>query len=78
MEVFIMIYEDYSKRVLGKLENLNKIYANLMYTKIDTLTSPMGLQTKEHLRTPPTEGLSPLNAGDRWGGEYMNLWIKGS
>ncbi len=73
-----MIYDDYSKRVLGKLENLNKIYANLMYTKIDTLASPMCLQTKEHLRTPPTEGLSPLNSGDRWGGEYMNLWIMGS
>ena len=73
-----MIYDDYSKRVLGKLENLNKIYANLMYTKIDTLASPMGLQTKEHLRTPPTEGLTPLNPGDKWGGEYMNLWIKGS
>ena len=73
-----MIYERYSNRVLGKLENLNKIYANLMYQKADTLPSPMGLSTKEHFRTPPTEGLSPLAAGDRWGGEYMNLWIEGS
>ena len=71
-----MIYSNYSKRILDKLENLNKIYADLMYTKIVEISSPMGLQTKEHLRTPPTEGLSPLNSGDRWGGEYMNLWIK--
>jgi alpha-mannosidase len=73
-----MIYESYSKRVLGKLENLNKIYANLMYTKADTLSSLMGLSTIEHFRTPPTEGLTPLSSGDRWGGEYMNLWITGS
>ncbi len=73
-----MIYERYSNRVLGKLENLNKIYANLMYAKADTLPSPVGLSTKEHFRTPPTERLSPLSAGDRWGGEYMNLWIKGT
>ncbi|MBQ7828288.1 MAG: hypothetical protein IJ386_08495 [Clostridia bacterium] len=51
-----MIYERYSGRVLGKLENLNKIYAGLMYQKIDTLPSPMGLSTKEHLRTPPLKG----------------------
>lgn len=73
-----MVYDRYSNRVLDKLENLNKIYANLMYNKIDSLGPLVGLQTKEHFRTPPTEGLSPLNAGDRWGGEYMNLWIKGS
>ena len=73
-----MVYDNYSNRVLGKLENLNKIYADLMYTKIDTLSNPVGMQTKDHLRTPPTEGLAPLNIGDRWGGEYMNLWVKGT
>ncbi len=73
-----MVYERYSNRVLGKLENLNKIYAGLMYTKISSLDSLVGLQTKEHFRTPPTDGLSPLKVGDRWGGEYMNLWVKGT
>ena len=71
-----MVYNNYTDRVLGKLENLNKIYANMMYTKVDTLKDTVGLRTIEHLRTPPTEGLEPLNVGDRWGGEYMNLWIK--
>ena len=73
-----MVYENYSNRVLGKLENLNKIYANLMYEKFDTVNDLTGFQTKDHLRTPPTEGLTPLKSGDRWGGEYMNLWIVGS
>jgi len=73
-----MVYNNYSDRVLGKLENLNKIYADLMYTKIDTLKDLVGLQTKEHFRTPPTENLTPLSVGDRWGGESMNLWIKGT
>ena len=72
-----MVYDNYSNRVLGKLENLNKIYADLMYTKIDTLKDLTSLQTKEHLRMPPTEGLSPLSIGERWGGESMNLWIMG-
>ena len=72
-----MVYDNYSNRVLGKLENLNKIYADLMYTKIDTLKDLTSLQTKEHFRTPPTEGLSPLSIGERWGGESMNLWIMG-
>jgi len=71
-----MVYNNYTDRVLGKLENLNKIYANMMYTKVDTLKDTVGLRTIEHLRTPPTEGLETLNVGDRWGGEYMNLWIK--
>jgi alpha-mannosidase len=73
-----MVYEKYSNRVLDKLENLNKIYANLMYTKIASLDPVLGMQTKDHLRTPPTDGLSPLKSGDTWGGEYMNLWVKGS
>ena len=51
-----MVYNNYSDRVLGKLENLNKIYAELMYAKSDSLNSLMGLQTKDHLRTPPTVG----------------------
>ncbi|MBQ9130756.1 MAG: alpha-mannosidase [Clostridia bacterium] len=73
-----MEYQNYSSRVLGKLENLNKIYAGLMYEKADELTDLLALQTAEHLRTPPKEGLSPLKKGDKWGGEYMNLWIVGS
>ena len=73
-----MVYEKYSNRVLDKLENLNKIYANLMYTKIASLDPVLGMQTKDHLRTPPADGLSPLKSGDTWGGEYMNLWVKGS
>ncbi|MBQ9130752.1 MAG: hypothetical protein IJX59_08340, partial [Clostridia bacterium] len=30
-EALLMEYQNYSSRVLGKLENLNKIYAGLMY-----------------------------------------------
>ncbi len=73
-----MIYEKYSERVCGKLENLNKLYASLMYRKVDCLRNPVGLTTQDHFRTPPTEGLSPLKSGFVWGGEYGNLWIKGT
>lgn len=73
-----MVYERYSNRVLGKLENLNKLYAGLIYKKADELQNPVGLTTAEHFRTPPTEGLSPLPCGFVWGGEYGNLWVEGS
>lgn len=72
-----MVYERYSNRICGKLENLNKLYAGLMYKKADSLPNPVGLTTQEHFRTPPTEGLSPLPVGFVWGGEYGNLWVEG-
>lgn len=72
-----MIYERYSDRICGKLENLNKLYAELIYQKTDTLQNPVGLTTLKHFRTPPKEDLSPLTPGTVWGEEYGNLWVKG-
>ena len=73
-----MVYERYSERICGKLENLNRIYSGMMYEAADTLKDLKGLETKEHLRTPPTEGLEPIECGHKWGGEYSNLWLVGS
>jgi alpha-mannosidase len=72
-----MVYERYSNRVRGKLENLNKLYAGLMYKKVDSMGDLKGLDTVEHFRTPPTTGLFQLESGYVWGGEYGNLWIEG-
>ncbi len=74
----LMIYEKYSKRVAGKLENLNKLYASLIYEKVDEMSDLKGVQTKDHLRTPPKDNLEKIEKGYRWGGEYMNLWLIGS
>ncbi|MBO7740809.1 MAG: alpha-mannosidase, partial [Clostridia bacterium] len=73
-----MICESYSNRMCRKLEGVNKIYANLMYNKVDELSGLSYLETLDHLRKAPTEGLAPLANGTTWGGEYMNMWIVGS
>ena len=72
-----MVYERYSNRICNKLENLNKLYASLMYETVAQLSDLKGLKTKEHFRTPPAEGLESVESGYAWGGEYMNLWICG-
>lgn len=73
-----MICERYSNRMCRKLEQVNRIYAQMMYEKVDEIGNLMHLETKEHLRQAPTEGLTPLANGTTWGGEYMNMWIVGS
>lgn len=73
-----MICESYSNRMCRKLERVNKIYADLMYNKVDEITGLSYLETLDHLRKAPTEGLAPLANGTSWGGEYMNMWIVGS
>ncbi len=73
-----MICENYSNRMCRKLEQVNKIYAQMMYEKVDEIGDLYGLETLEHLRTVPTDGLSLLEKDTVWGGEYMNLWIVGS
>ena len=73
-----MICESYSNRMCRKLERVNKIYAQMMYEKVDEIKAPMYLETLDHLRQAPTEGLAPLASGTVWGGEYMNMWVVGS
>ena len=70
--------ENYSNRMCRKLEQVNRIYAQLMYEKVDEVDGLLHLQTLEHLREAPVEGLNPLEKGSVWGGEYMNMWIVGS
>ena len=72
-----MIYDRYTKMIFDKLTKALKIYSTLVYRKVDTLDNCQGLRTTEHLRLPPTEGLTPLHGGDAWGGEYGNLWVVG-
>ena len=72
-----MICESYSNRMCRKLDTVNKLYAKLMYEKVDEITDLQYFQTTEHLRQAPTEGLAPLAPNTTWGGEYMNMWIVG-
>ncbi len=73
-----MICESYSNRMCRKLEAVNKLYAQLMYEKVDEVKDLMCHETLEHLRQAPTEGLKPIEPNTVWGGEYNNLWIMGT
>ncbi len=72
-----MVYERYNKRMYDKLEAVNKLYASRIFKKVGEPEAPMYLETKEHFRLPPEDGWKPLEKGLRWGGEWVNLWIRG-
>ena len=74
-----MHYEAYTSRTIGKLKNLVEHYGRLIFVPVGTLDGAVCAETKEHLRSPDEVGAwEPLEAGRRWGGEWGNLWIKGS
>ncbi len=73
-----MICENYSNRMCRKLEQVNKIYAQMMYDKVDEIKDLAGLETLEHLRAVPKDGLTKLEPNTVWGGEYVNLWVVGT
>ncbi len=72
-----MIYDRYFQMVCDKLSKAVKIYSTLAYRKLGCLEDCKGLRTQEHLRCPPEEGLTALEGGSTWGGEYGNLWVVG-
>ncbi|MBR6748035.1 MAG: alpha-mannosidase [Clostridia bacterium] len=73
-----MTNEKQLQRVLNKAARLEKIYDPYLFRPVAEIGME-GWQTTEHLRTPPT-GVEwkPLRAGDVWGGEWENLWLRGS
>lgn len=74
-----MIEEKHVDMVLAKLGDAMERYQALMFEPVGTVEAA-GWPAREHLRTPPDGNREwrPLKAGDVWGGEWENLWIKGS
>ena len=73
-----MYYENLKNRIYEKLDHALHIYEKLIYMKVGELQDPEGFFTKEHLRSVPAEGFAPIAKGTAWGGEWENLWVKGS
>ena len=73
-----MYYENLKNRIFSKLEHALPIYQKLLYQKVGELQQPESLMTKEHLRSVPAEGFAPIEKGTSWGGEWENLWVRGS
>lgn len=61
-----------------KLKNCNNIYSNLIFNKVGELCDTVKLETSAHLRSVPADGWENFNDPFRWGGEWQNLWVKGS
>lgn len=73
-----MLYQKYSERIQKKLEKLLLLYTDMMFETVDTMKELQGFVTTEHFRNIPVDRLTPLASGQKWGGEYGNLWISGS
>jgi len=70
-----MNYESYTDKLLLQYRNALELLVKRIYVPVKHLDSVQGLRTQEHLRVPPTEGLSEIRTGDSWGGRWQNLWL---
>lgn len=74
----IMIYDKYNDKLLQKLKATADVYSKMIFKRVGSLENPMYADTSRHYRTVPTEGFKPLEVGRRWGGEWQNMWIRGT
>ena len=73
-----MIYESYFTRTLNKVKGMINRYSGFMFTVLGELSQCEFLTTEEHFRSVPEHGWQRLEKTPLdWGGEYMNLWVKG-
>ena len=61
---------------MSKLRQVNELYSNLMLEKLETVANVAAFFTQDHLRLPPQSGWENITAGQKWGGEWQNIWIK--
>ena len=73
-----MYNENLKNRVFNKLNAALGIYEKLIYTKVGELRDTQALFTAEHLRDVPDSGFAPIAPGAVWGGEWQNMWLKGT
>ena len=73
-----MIFEKYKERLYKKLAGLPQRYARYMYIPVGELEDAEFLETKEHFRSVPDVGWNKLCGTHDWGGEWNNLWVRGS
>ncbi len=66
-------------KAYDKLREAVNIYAERIYVKIGEIENPQGFYTKEHLRSVPENGWTPIDKDTVWGHEeWDNLWVKGT
>jgi len=66
------------KKTFRKMNTALEEYIPFLFRKIPGPSSVKAYRTREHLRLPPDQALlAPIVPGDRWGGEYQNIWLSG-
>ena len=73
-----MTYNEYDGRLYEKMDRINRIYEGRMFNRVGELGDVVGFETKDHLRQVPEKGWKELPSGTVWGGEYGNLWTRGT
>ena len=73
-----MYNENLNNRIYEKLGHALEIYEQLVYEPVGELQDPQALFTEEHLRAVPETGFAPIEKGTSWGGEWNNMWLKGT
>ncbi len=73
-----MYRENLNNRVYEKLQHALQIYEQLVYRQVGELQNTEALFTNEHLRAVPEAGFAPIEKGTPWGGEWNNLWLRGT
>lgn len=77
-----MKYESYTLRVRYKLEQVLKLYQELLFTPVAEIGPVSGFETTEHFRHVPSgremngRRWKQLKNGQKWGGEFGNLWLR--
>lgn len=72
-----MYNEKFKDRMFQRIEKALSVYQKMIYENAVELEDVCSLQTKEHFRTVPENGFEPIEKGTKWGGEWVNIWVKG-
>lgn len=51
------------------------LYTDIMFETVETMKELKGYAAVEHFRNVPTDMLTPLTPGQKWGERYGNLLI---
>ena len=73
-----MYNEKLNNRIYDRLQNALSIYEKMIFEPVGELENAEVFKTKEHLRNVPESGFEPIEKGTPWGGEWENIWVKGS
>lgn len=72
-----MYNNKYDERTYKKFSDAMYHYAKRMFRKIGDASGVLAYRTTEHLRKPPVASIcSPISAGEPWGGEWGNIWLR--